>query len=511
MTGGAMNDTLLTAVDLGTSFIKAAVYDTAGNQIASSQAPVKSDASRAGIFLQSGEDIYRSVLDTLRELAELIGEKKHRIAAIGFTGQMAGFIGAGRGWEDITTWSCSLDTRYAPYAEEQIRTMGKDFLEISGTNAPVMAPKITWFAHDFPEQAARVAKYMLISSYVIGRLGNAEIEEAALSSSYATWTGLADIRQKTWSESLCGRLGIQHEKLPRIVDYHTVCGALSEEAAAVTGLPSGIPLAAGAGDKIAGCIGAGILDPGDTTFEASSYAAVSVLADSYRPNPARQDYDAIPALEDGQFYLHRYFPGSGITLQWFIDTFREADLASDQAFQAIEAAAVKVPAGCDRLMAVGMLGGSAMPFDGTLRGAWIGHTWSHRREHFYRALLESYGCELALTLDSIRTMYPDWDRLTDVVLTGGGAKSAIWPQILADTVGNHFILMDKDDAALWGTAVIAGKGVGVFSDIRDVIRAAKPPVSAVRPDPENAAVYQTLKKNYNILLENVCGFCSTVL
>lgn len=506
-----MSETFLLAADLGTSFIKAALYDTAGNQITSAQAPVKSDASRAGIFLQSGEDIFRSVLETLRDLADRIGEKKNRIAAIGFTGQMAGFIGAGHDWEDITTWSCSLDTRYAPYAEEQIRAFGKDFLEIAGTNAPVMAPKITWFTRDFPEQAARAAKYMLISSYVIGRLSSADIEDAALSSSYATWTGLADIRKKTWSKALCERLGIPTEKLPRIVDYHTICGALSEKAASMTGLPSGIPLAAGAGDKIAGCIGAGILDPGDTTFEASSYAAVSVLADSYLPNPVRQDYDAIPALEDGQFYLHRYFPGSGITLQWFIDTFKEADLSSEQAFQAIEAAAAGIPVGCDRLMAVGMLGGSAMPFDGTLRGAWVGHTWSHHREHFYRALLESYGCELALTLDSIKTMYPGWNRLSDVVLTGGGAKSAIWPQILADATGNRYLLMDKDDAALWGTAVIAGKGVGVFSDIRDIIRTAAPPVSAVDPSPENTAKYQTLKNKYEILLDTVCRYCGNIL
>lgn len=505
-----MTDIYLMAVDLGTSFIKAALYDCRGNQLASAQAPVKSDASRAGIFLQSGEDIYCSVLETLRDLSDLIGAKKQHIAAIGFTGQMAGFIGAGPDWEDITTWSCSLDTRYAPYAEEQIRTAGKDFLEISGTNAPVMAPKITWFEHDFPEKAARVAKYMLISSYVIGRLGRTDIEDASLGSSYITWTGLADIRKKSWSEALCGGFGIPTGKLPWIVDYHTVCGYLSSEAAGAAGLPSGIPLIAGAGDKIAGCVGAGILTPGDTTFEASSYAAVSVLTDSYRPNPERQDYDAISAFEDHQFYLHRYFPGSGITLQWFIDTFKEKDGASDDAFRSIEKAAAKIPAGSDQLMAVGMLGGSAMPFDGTLRGAWVGHTWSHRREHFYRALLESYGYELALTLDSVSTMYPDRDRQCDIVLTGGGARSAIWPQILADTTGNRFILPERDDAALWGTAVIAGKGAGVFSDIRDAVRREQTASSVIAPDPENLAKYKTLKKQYDTLLKMVSQYCGSI-
>ena len=159
-------------------------------------------------------------------------------------------------------------------------------------------------------------------------------------------------------------------------------------------------------------------------------------------------------------------------------------------------------------MAVGMLGGSAMPFDGTLRGAWVGHTWSHRREHFYRVLLESYGYELALTLDSIKQMYPDWDRLTEIVLTGGGARSGIWPQILADTTGNRFVLPERDDAALWGTAVIAGKGAGVFPDLRNAVflEPAKGSSSVV-PDPENLREYQIFRKDYDELLKAVSLYC----
>ena len=178
-----MKEIYLLAVDLGTSFIKAAVYDLNGKQQAVSQAPVQNDTSQAGIFIQSGDEIYTGVLSALRDISGQIGEKRNQIAAICFTGQMAGFMGAGPRWEDVTSWSCSLDTRYAPYADQQIRTLGNEFLEISGTNAPVMAPKISWLMHNFPEQAANTAKYMLISSYIAGRLGESDIEEASVSSS----------------------------------------------------------------------------------------------------------------------------------------------------------------------------------------------------------------------------------------------------------------------------------------------------------------------------------------
>ena len=503
-----MKEIYLLAIDLGTSFIKAAVYDLNGNRLAVRQVPVQSDTSQTGIFIQSGDDIYNSVLSALRGISRRIGGKKNQIAAICFTGQMAGFMGAGPHWEDVTSWSCSLDMRYAPYADRQIKMFGNDFLEIAGTNAPVMAPKISWLMEEFPEQAARTAKYMLISSYIAGRLGESDIEEAAVSSSYATWTGLADIRKKIWSEDLCGRLGIPVEKLPQIVDYHAVVGKLSQNAAKAVSLPSGIPLVAGAGDKIAGCIGGGILSAGDTTFEASSYAAVSVLTDSYRPNMERMDYDAIPAMEDGYFYLHRYFPGSGITLQWFIDTFCGGK-PSGKTFREIEALTEKVPVGSENLLAVGMLGGSAMPFDGTLRGAWVGHTWSHRKEHFYRALLEGFAYELSLTLDSIKTMYPEWNRFTDIIMTGGGAESGIWSRILADVTGCSILKNDGNDAALWGSVLLGGKAVGIISDISAAVRSAGKVPEKITPDPANTDAYQNLTKHYQKLLDTLRTFCES--
>jgi xylulokinase len=155
------------------------------------------------------------------------------------------------------------------------------------------------------------------------------------------------------------------------VDYHTVAGKLSQEAADHIGLPSGIPLIAGAGDKIAGCIGCGILKPGDTVFEASSYGAVSVLAEGYVPNPERHDYDAIPAAEAGCYYLHKYLPGSGITLRWFLDTFGK-DLKGDD-FGSVERGSGGCSAESDGLMAVGLLGGSAMPLTATSGGRGSGH------------------------------------------------------------------------------------------------------------------------------------------
>lgn len=494
-------------VDLGTSFIKAGIYDTEGNCRIITRSAVKSDSPKPGVFLQKGEEILTSVLACMKRAAGQLGEESRQIAAIGFTGQMAGFIGVDREWNDVTTWSCSLDTRYVPYANRQMEAFKGDYLEIGGTNAPLMAPKCQWFLTEFPGEAKRVAKYMLISSYIIGKLGRLKIDDAVVDCSYITWTGLADIRKREWSEVLCKNAGIAPKLLPRIVKSNEVCGYLDAQAAEFVGLTAGIPLVSGAGDKIAGCIGAGVLEKGNMIFEASSYGAVSCLVDEYRPDREAWDYDAIPTLGSREFYVHRYIPGSGITLRWFLDTFMESEENWKLAFAKLEEKVGRVPAGSDGLMAVGLLGGSAMPFDGELKGTWVGHTWSHRKEHFYRALLESFSYEVALTIESMAKMYPEHLKTGSVKLIGGGAGSAVWPQILSDVSGREFVRINRDDAALWGTAILAGSGIGFFKDMKEISGRTVKETNRITPNGRKYESYRKYMKVYQELKESMHGIC----
>ena len=126
----------------------------------------------------------------------------------------------------------------------------------------------------------------MISGYVIGKLGALPIEDAVMDCSFTSWTGLADVKNRCWSEEICGEIGLDRKYLPRIVDSNYVCGHLCREMAAVTGLKEGIPLVSGAGDKIAGCLGVAAVHPGQMVFEASSYD---------RDGPALSAVSALPA------------------------------------------------------------------------------------------------------------------------------------------------------------------------------------------------------------------------
>lgn len=461
-----MREKLFMAVDLGTSFIKSGVYSLDGVCLTSCSAPVRDERPAPGVFIQKGDYLFEAVCSCIQTTTQQLGDRARNIRAIAFTGQMAGSMGVDENWQDITTWSCSLDTRYVPYADAQRRRLSEELFEIGGTNAPVMCAKYSWFQDQFPEEHRRIAKYVMLNGYIIGRLSHIPVEEAAIDYSLITWTGMADIRARQWSDTLCQKLGVDQTVLPKIVNCTAIGGYLAEDMAKILHLPSGIPLIVGAGDKVSGCVGAGVFEEGEMIFEAASYGAISCKVSQVRLDAQRRNYDVIGAIDNGSYYAHKYIQGSGISIDWFVDTFlRQPDESRAAAFTRAEELARPVPPGSANMLCLGLLSGSAIPFDSELRGAFLGHTWSHHKGHFYRALLEGFSYDLALTLQSIRTQYPQY-RTNRIKLIGGGAKSTIWPQILADVTGCTFATLNRSDVALWGAALLAAAGEGSVTDLQ---------------------------------------------
>lgn len=459
-------DVLLLTIDLGTTFIKASVYDKDSNMIARTSVKVVSECSAPGVFTQRGEDIFNSVLNCMKAISDQLGSMANKVEAISFTGQMSGFMGVDKNWNDITTWSCSMDTRYIPYAEILLSELGDQFLRISGTNSPQMAPKFKWFKTEFQGEANKIEKYLMISGYVIGRLGDLSIDDAVIDKTYTQWTGLVDLKKAEWSNELCDAVGMDKRHLPRIIGSNVICGHLSARMAAITGFMQGIPLVSGAGDKVAGCLGSNVVNDGDMILEASSYGAITCCIDGFSPDFDTKRYDIVPSAIDGQYLALNYIIGSGMTLDWFVNLFGENMSASkNEDFDELERKVNQVAMGCNGLMAIGLLGGSAQPLDGSLKGMWMGFDWSHKKEHFYRALLESYCYDFALTIRSIKRVNPGLS-IDKVKIIGGGANSAVWTQMSADIIGKTYQRLNREDVAMWGAAILAGNAIGLFPDIK---------------------------------------------
>lgn len=500
-----MDEVLLMAIDLGTSFIKVGVYDTQSNCVASSSEQVRGECPNPGIFIQYGDEIMQSVTACVKKTTELLGNRKKHIEAIVLTGQMAGFMGVDQELNDITTWSCSLDGRYLPFAEKMMKEYSGLILEQSGTNSPVMAPKIQWFEHEFPSESKKVVKYLMLSSYVLARLCDIECDDIPIDRTYLTWTGLADIRNGKWSEIACKEFGIDSKKLPNIVDSNRICGKLSGNIANECGLKSGIPVVAGAGDKPAGCLSAAVIEPGNTMLELSSYAGLSCCVKEFRPDLKERRVDTIPSAVPGEFYSHYYIAGSGITLDWFISNFTSENTQKREAFEIMDRKISGITPGSDGVISFGMLGGCALPFKGDLRGMFMNVNWSHKKEHLYRSLIESFSYEFSFTLDRICELYPDYC-IHDIKITGGGAKSKVWTQMIADICRKKAKYLCREDTTLWGAAIIAGNAIGVFKDMKITAGQFDKTGEEFKPDAGTFENYKAYIKSYRRFVNYFCDF-----
>lgn len=506
-----MNDNLLMAIDLGTSFIKAGVFDLDGNELVVTKEAVKSESPGPGQFIQHGDDLMDAVERCMKAAAEKLGEQANNISVIGFTGQMAGFMGVDKDWNDVTGWSCSIDTRYVPYAEAQNAKFADDFYQISGTNSPLFSSKYEWFKNEFPEEAKRIAKYLMISGYVLGKLGSLPIEDAVIDGSLITWTGLADVKHRSWSEKICDELGMDMSLLPKIVQSFDVAAHLSAEASAKTGLPEGIPMVSGAGDKIAGCVGAANLRAGEMLFEAASFGAVSCVTEHYVMDDEVRGYDMLNGSSEGSYCAHYYMPGSGITQEWFINNlYKHENETLREAYERMDREMAEIPPGCEGLFAIGMLGGTVMPFNGDLRGVFMGQTWSHTPAHFYRAIVESFAYALKTAIERMNAKYPEYQNRDAIRMIGGGANSEVSAQIYADVLGMPVETLDRTDPALWGGCLLGAKGIGLIEDITACAEAHIRVRKRFEPDPEKYAYYSSLQERYNRYIGILSPLCREI-
>ena len=346
----------------------------------------------------------------------------------------------------------------------------------------------------------------MISGYVIGKLGDIPIEDAVIDRSFTQWTGLADVQNDRWSQEICREIGLDEKYLPRIVNSNHICANLNKEMAAATGLKPGIVLVSGAGDKPAGCLGAGIVNYGDTIFEASSYGEVSCCVSEYRPDMDERRLDVIPSAIPGEFYATHFAAGSGITLDWFMNTFvKHGDMGTREIFADMEHKMTAIAPGCNGLMGIGLLGGSSMPLDGTLRGMWMGFDWSHSREHFYKALLESFTYDFTLSMQRIEELYPEY-KTDHVRIIGGGAKSPVWTQMCADVQGKRYEVLNREDAAMWGAAILAGNAIGVFPDLKETALNHVKVKRVFQPDLTKREAYLPYLQLYKDYIVELHGF-----
>ncbi|MFC3504640.1 gluconokinase [Micromonospora krabiensis] len=474
-------DPVVVAVDIGTTSVKVVAYDTRGRQLAGHSTGYRLDEPQPGYAEQDPQNILDAVIGSIRATVAALDRP---VAGLSFGSAMHSLIGLdGRG-DPLTpsiTWADSRASRQA----ERLRAVPSGLALHRRTGTPVhpMAPlpKLLWFAEQEPRLFETVARWVGIKDWVLLRLCGTLVTDYSLASA----SGLLDIHQLTWDNEALAIAGISESQLPRLVDTTAVLPRVTPQTAAATGLPARTPVVVGAGDGPLANLGLGAVRPGVMACSIGTSGAMRVMVERPGVDPLGGVF--CYALTERRWVVGGAINNGGIVLRWAGDALAP-DLGA-HAERELTALAARAPVGSGGLIMLPYLLNERAPHWSALpRGAYVGLTRGHRREHLVRAALEGVCQQLALVLASVRAA---GNEVREIRASGGFARSGLWRQMLADVLGMPVSFPTGPEGSGFGAALLGMQALGLIPSIdvaADLVRIEE----TVRPDAAAAATYAAL-------------------
>jgi xylulokinase len=469
-------------IDVSTTGSKALLIDAAGAVVASASSPHSLQTPKPLWSEQDPEEWWTASCAAIRSVLSESGAGGESVAAIGLTGQMHGLVlldAEGKVLRPAILWN---DQRTAAQCDEIRSRLGKDrLIQITGNDALTgfTAPKILWVQQNEPAVYAKARHILLPKDYLRYRLTGGY----AMDKADGSGTILFDLKKRNWSAEMISALGIPAEWLPPTFEGPEFTGNLTASAAAETGLKAGTPVAAGGGDQSAQAVGVGAVEPGIIALTLGTSGVVFATTPSALIEPEGRLHAFCHAVPGMWHFMGVMLSAAG-SLQWYRDT-----VAPSMDFPVLMDEAESVPAGSEGLQFLPYLSGERTPHpDPLARGAWIGLTLRHTRGHLTRAVLEGVAYGLKDGFGLIRNA--GLGEIRQVRVSGGGAKSALWRQILASVLEAELATVNTTDGAAYGAALLAGVGAGAWADVPSACKAAVRVTGSTRPDPAQISVYR---------------------
>ena len=450
-------------VDVGTGGTRAVIVGENGRIVASATAPHEPFASpQIGWAEQGPEDWWRACGIAVRKALADAALRGDQIVCIGLSGQMHGAVMLDASDEVVRPAPIWCDVRTEKQCHDLTEKIGAEAL-IRLTCNPALPnftlTKFLWVRENEPGNWKRVRSVMLPKDYVRFRLTG----EKATDMADASGTLLLDVAHRRWSDEVLQAAGIEQSLLPRLSESPEICGKVSTAGAAATGLQPGTPVVAGAGDQAAGAVGMGIATPGGVSATIGTSGVVFAATDCPALDPKGRLHTFCHAVP-GRWHVMGVTQAAGLSLRWFRDRFGTGkDENGRDPYERLTAEAAAVPPGSDGLLWAPYLMGERTPYlDPNARAALIGLTASHTRGHVVRAILEG----VAFSLRDSFTLFSEMGvPVRNIRLGGGGARSPLWRQIQADVYGSEVEILEAEEGAAYGAAILAGVGAGVWSSV----------------------------------------------
>ena len=481
-----MSGSNLLGIDLGTSSVKVIVARLDGHVAASATAEYPIQHPQPLHAEQDPNAWWEACVAAVREALGRVADAE--IAAIGLSGQMHGVVMLDREQRLVAPAIIWPDQRSQRQVQEITEHMGAERL-YSITGSPLstgfLASSIRWMQQEAPAVWGQVKMLLLPKDYLRWRMTGV----FATDPSDGAGSLLLDERQRDWSDDLLRLLDLDRSHLPLVQPSDRIAGYLVDAAAAQFGLPAGIPVVTGAADTACGLLGAGAVASDRLLLSISTGGQLVQPVDEVQVDRRGRIHTFCSALAPTPGLAGWYQMGAtlnaGMALRWLRDSV--FGWHYPDAYDVMNVAAENSPPGAQGLLFLPYLVGERSPhMDSTARGAFFGLTLRHGQGDLARAVMEgaTFAC-----YDAYGVLAELGVQSQSIILAGGGAKSALWRQIVADVFGMPVQPLLTSEQSALGAVLLAGGGVGLL-DIPAAARQWAQLGPATAPDPGRHAFYQ---------------------
>ncbi len=487
-----MSRDLVIGVDCSTTASKAVVWDLAGKAIATGRRSYGVDHVRSGWVEQNAADWWASTSVAIADAVSQVDAK--RIAAIAITHQRETFVCLDKDGKSIRPAMTWMDIR----ANAEVEKFGSEDVHRITGKPPNPTPawyKLLWLKKHEPDTIARTAHAVDVAGYLLQKLTG----EWVTSYASADPLGLVDLKSFDYDDNLLAISGLDRSKVSRLLPPGTIAGTLTSTAAQELGLPKDVPVVVGAGDGQSAGLGCNVTRPGRAYLNIGTGTVSGVYADTYSH---AKTYRTMGGPVPGTYILETFIGGGTQNVSWFVEQLSGLEDArlrpGETPLQILEDAASQIPEGCEKLLCLPYWTGAMTPYwDGHARGAYVGISGLHGKAHMYRAILESLALEERLLVSGVETAMGR--PLDDIILLGGGSRSPLWCQIIANVLGRSVKLAREQESTALGAGIHAAAAAGLYPDIRAAADAMTGFEKSFEPDAKSHARYADIFEAYRSL------------
>jgi gluconokinase len=480
-----LSQEVVLGIDIGTTATKVVALDGSCVSHAAARRQYPLEEPHPGEAVQDPATILAAVIDAVREVSTASRDAGFEVAAVAFSSAMHSLIALDAGGRPLTPSITWADERATDQAERlRITPQGRGLHRRTGTPVHSMSPltKLLWFRERAPDVMTVARRWIGIKEYVVAQLCGEHLVDLSI----ASGTGLLTLATREWDAEALQLAGIDASQLSTVVPTTAVLRSLRPAAAEAMGLDRGTPLVIGAGDGPLANLGVGAVRPGIAACSIGTSGAIRCAVD--RPAIDEQGRVFCYALTEDRWVVGGAVNNGGVVLRWLGETLMPQTV--DDVEGTLLGWAAQAPPGCGGLLMLPYLFGERAPhWSGPARGAYVGLTHEHRREHLVRAAIEGVCLQLAVVLDGIRDAGIE---VSEMRATGGFARSPFWRQLLADVLDIEVRFPAGTEGSSVGAALL---GMRALDRIDDLDRTAQliGIDEVLHPQPESAAVYRALR------------------